>query len=91
MASMLNLVGNQMNDQIQELAAQAYKEFVAGCKFTNIGPISPELRDRFADLLIQECIRVMLTESKWYWDREDWQSSDAIQNAVRRVKEHFKD
>jgi hypothetical protein len=31
----------------------------------------------------------VLKESKWYWDRDEFESSNAIQNAARRLKEHF--
>jgi hypothetical protein len=31
----------------------------------------------------------ILKESKWYWDKDEFESSNAIQNAAMKVKEHF--
>jgi len=44
---------------------------------------------KFAELIVRECMTTMLKESKWYWDKDEWESSSAIQSATRRVKEHF--
>lgn len=46
-------------------------------------------KQKFAELLIRECMTTILKESKWYWDKDEFESSSAIQNAARRVKEHF--
>lgn len=44
---------------------------------------------KFAELIIQKCMTIVLKESKWYWDKDEFESSNAIQNAARRLKEHF--
>jgi hypothetical protein len=43
----------------------------------------------FAQLIVKECMTTILKESKWYWDKDEFESSNAIQNAARRVKEHL--
>ena len=45
--------------------------------------------EKFAELIVRECMTTVLKESKWYWDKDEWESSNAIQNAARRLKEHF--
>ena len=45
--------------------------------------------EKFAELIVQECMTTVLKESKWYWDKDEFESSTAVQNAARRVKEHF--
>ena len=44
---------------------------------------------KFAELIVRECMTTVLKESKWYWDKDEFESSNAIQNAARRLKEHF--
>jgi hypothetical protein len=45
--------------------------------------------EKFAELIVRECMDTILKESKWYWDKDEFESSNAIQNAARKVKEHF--
>jgi hypothetical protein len=45
--------------------------------------------EKFAELIVEECMTTILKESKWYWDKDKFESSNAIQNAARRVKDHF--
>lgn len=80
-----------MNDRIQELAKQAgiRQEIVVKDSITYLREM-PEL-EKFAELIVADCITQILKESKWYWDKEDFDSSDAIRMAARRVHEHFKD
>lgn len=47
-------------------------------------------RKKFAELIVRECMTIVLKESKWYWDKNEVESSNAIQNAARRLKEQFK-
>ena len=70
-----------MNERIRELLEQA------GVKYT----IMPKdtVYEKFAELIVEECMTTVLKESKWYWDRDEFESSNAIQNAARRLKEHF--
>lgn len=35
---------------------------------------------------IDECIAVAMKEAKWYWDREEWQSADAIHRVVHQLE-----
>ena len=80
-----------MNERIKQLAEQAneldYETFdeynhktVQHYKFN---------KEKFAELIVKECMSTVLKESKWYWDKDEFESSNAIQNAARRVKEHF--
>ena len=84
-----------MNKRINELAEQAGFVFWSdeswgpgegnidwACDYTQ------EFK-KFAELIVRECMSTVLKESKWYWDKDEFESSNAIQNAARRVKEHF--
>lgn len=71
-----------MNERIKELIKQA-DCIVEGDGY---GDGNIEL---LVDLVVKECMTTILKESKWYWDKEEWESSNAIQNVARRVKEHF--
>ena len=70
-----------MNERIKELLEQAGVKYVTMPKDT--------VYEKFAELIVQECMSTVLKESKWYWDKDEFESSNAIQNAARRVKEHF--
>jgi hypothetical protein len=75
-----------MNERIQELAEQAgagRRAGISGLVFRN-----NEL-EKFAELIVAECMTTILKESKWYWDKDEFESANAVQNAARRVKEHF--
>ena len=69
-----------MNEQIRELYNQSFE------KKYRVTVLNPE---KFAELIIRECMTTILEESKWYWDKDEFESSNAIQNAARKVKEHF--
>lgn len=69
-----------MNERIKLLAEQAETKEIGYYFFD---------REKFAELLIKECTTTILKESKWYWDKDEFESSNAIQNAARRIKEHF--
>lgn len=68
-----------MNEQIKEIAVKAKLEHC----------VSHVRLEDFANLIIQECVTTILKESKWYWDKDEFESSNAIQNAARRLTEHF--
>ena len=70
-----------MNERIKELLEHAGVKYVTMPKDT--------VYEKFALLIVQECMSTVLKESKWYWDKDEFESSNAIQNAARRVKEHF--
>ena len=80
-----------MNERIRELAEQSgfgpawFEEAPVG------HPSLPKegILKKFTELIVKECMTTILKESKWYWDKDEFESSDAIQNAARRVKEHF--
>lgn len=74
-----------MNNRIQEIANQVERIR----DLYNIGPVHRDAVEQFAELLVKECMTTILKESKWYWDKDEFESSNAIQNAARRVKEHF--
>lgn len=82
-----------MNKRVKQLTEQA--GFIGShrdgeiytSRFEHL-PITEDLA-KFAELIVQECMTTVLKESKWYWDRDEFESADAIRNAARRVKEHF--
>ena len=76
-----------MNERIKQLAEQAqqYAEYVTPQGFEWFDTF----KEKFAELLIRECMTEVLKESKWYWDKDEFESANAVQNAARRVKEHF--
>jgi hypothetical protein len=45
--------------------------------------------EKLVELIVRECMTTILKESKWYWDKDEFESSNAIQNAAMKVKEHF--
>jgi hypothetical protein len=73
-----------MNERIKELMDQAGIDVEA---VENLGEMPTALK--FAELIVKECMTTILKESKWYWDKDEFESSNAVQNAARRVKEHF--
>ena len=73
-----------MNERIRELMEEAgIYDFVVESMGIN------EEMEKFAELIVRECMTTILKESKWYWDKDEFESSNAVQNAARRVKEHF--
>jgi hypothetical protein len=76
-----------MNKRILELEKQATETVKCGIN----GTYTTESfnRKKFAELIVQECMTTILKESKWYWDKDEFESANAVQNAVRRLKEHF--
>jgi hypothetical protein len=78
-----------MNERIRELAEQAGYTKAHHDEYGRL-TVMPEFnREKFAELIVRECMTTVLKESKWYWDKDEFESSNAIQNAARRVKEHF--
>jgi hypothetical protein len=76
-----------MNERIRELAEQA------GYKPLSPPTFADELNEifmrKFAELIVEECMTTILKESKWYWDKDEFERANAVQNAARRLKEHF--
>lgn len=80
-----------MNERIFELAEQAENYATTRHPVSNIALSvnNEKFVKKFAELMVEECMTTVLKESKWYWDKDEFESSNAIQNAARRVKEHF--
>ena len=79
-----------MNQRIRELALQA--KFYAdenNAHYLQNPHWIETFEEKFAELIVAECMTTVLKESKWYWDKDEFESSNAIQNAARRLKEHF--
>ena len=79
-----------MNERIKELAEQAGG--YVSLSYEHDGELilsGEDIVEKFAELIVRECMSTVLKESKWYWDKDEFESSNAIQNAARRVKEHF--
>ena len=76
-----------MNKRIRELEKQATETVKCGLNGTST--TESFNRKKFAELIVRECMTTVLKESKWYWDKDEFESANAIQNAARRVKEHF--
>lgn len=77
-----------MNERIRELAKQARQIGEYG-NYGQIQLSTQQFEQKFAELIVAECMNTILKESKWYWDKDEFESSNAIQNAARRLKEHF--
>ena len=73
-----------MTQRIREL-----KKLATTTGYTGLGEIDELDVEKFAELIVKECITTVLKESKWYWDKDEFESSNAIQNAARRLKEYF--
>jgi len=79
-----------MNERIFKLVGQARKYAWENETHWSANAEREELfEQKFAELIVRECMTTVLKESKWYWDKDEFESSNAIQNAARRVKEHF--
>jgi hypothetical protein len=69
-----------MNERIKELLTKSTYE-ILGVKQVD--------QKQFAELIVADCLTTIIKESKWYWDKDEFESANAIQNAARRVREHF--
>jgi len=84
-----------MNERLKELYRQAHSirhydgDPALDCNPPTVYWQNEVSAQRFAELIVRECMTTILKESKWYWDKDEFESSNAIQNAARRVKEHF--
>lgn len=78
-----------MNERINELWGKALDRAVPETYSSLSQTQLEKIQEMFAELIVQECMTTILKESKWYWDRDEFESSNAIQNAARRVKEQF--
>jgi hypothetical protein len=82
-----------MNEHIKLLAEHATCYTMSWIDIDGVGtPLERgEIFDKelFAQLIVAECMTTMLKESKWYWDKDEFENANAVQNAARRVKEHF--
>ena len=79
-----------MNERIADLLEQAFDRCKKYDDEGKTGLVrTTEAFHLFAELIVRECMDTILKESKWYWDKDEFESSNAIQNAARKVKEHF--
>lgn len=79
-----------MNERMLELYRQAQVPHTAIDPSNNmLYETTTFSAEKFAELIVAECMSTVLKESKWYWDKDEFESSNAIQNAARRLKEHF--
>ena len=86
MVTVKDKLEQRMNERIRELADEA--GFMDSW-FSESGDDCERELKKFAELIVKECMTTILKESKWYWDKDEFESSNAVQNAARRVKEHF--
>lgn len=87
-----------MNKRIDELFAQALDQAVPET-WTTLNPVQlSRLKDKLAELIVQECIDVGLEQKKWVEDQQVFNESDEIWNRARiqqtqhivdKIKEHF--
>ena len=82
-----------MNKRIKELSNQAYDELVK--ETGNIVVFDEDLQQRFAELLIKECISIVeeqkecLHEEQKYWHDRDYGYEMAVNDASKGIKQFF--
>ena len=82
-----------MNDMIKELSNQAYDELVE--ETGNIVVFDEDFQQRFAELLIKECISIVeeqkecLHEEQKYWHDRDYGYEMAVNDASMGIKQFF--
>ena len=82
-----------MNARIKLLAEQAYDELVE--ETGNIVVFDEDFQQRFAQLLIKECINIVdeqkecLHEEQKYWHDRDYGYEMAVNDASKGIKQFF--
>ena len=82
-----------MNERIKLLAEQAYDELVE--ETGNIIVFDEDFQQRFAKLLIKECINIVdeqkecLHEEQKYWHDRDYGYEMAVNDASKGIKQFF--
>ena len=82
-----------MNERIKLLAEQAYDELVE--ETGNIVVFDEDFQQRFAELLIKECISIVeeqkecLHEEQKYWHDRDYGYEMAVNDASKGIKQFF--
>lgn len=86
------LIGHiDVNAKVRELAEQS------GCKIDKLGYGEGNL-EKFAELIVRECMQVGLEQKKWVEDQTVFNESDEVWNRARiqqsqhivdKIKEHF--
>jgi len=56
---------------------------------TVIGTCQQTALNNFSELIIEECVAAILKEATWYWNKGEADSSEAVRNTARSIKEHF--
>jgi hypothetical protein len=86
-----------MNERIHELFEQALEEFKAENKYATIIVPNP-LKEKFAELIVRECLDIALERKKWVEDQEVYDYRDVSWNKARiqqsqhivdKIREHF--
>jgi hypothetical protein len=44
---------------------------------------------KLAQDVVQACIVQIMLESKYHWDREQWEHVDTLHHAIQRLKQHW--
>jgi hypothetical protein len=70
-----------MNERIKEL----YDKVVGDDKLN----LDSYLAEKFAQLIVRECVINALKESRWYLEQDELDSADACQNVALRLNKHF--
>jgi sugar diacid utilization regulator len=91
-----------MNERILELARQSggidLTNHTAGGTTTWVGTGTPEFLEKFAQLIVRECIGTALEQKKWVEEQEVFNLQDEQWNQARiqqsehivdKIKEHF--
>jgi hypothetical protein len=78
-----------MKERIHKLAEQADLYARSDNSSMIFENFQKRYTEKLVELIVQECMTTILKESKWYWDKDEFESSNAIQNAAMKVKEHF--
>lgn len=90
-----------MNERIKQLAKQANIEFTYDPTETPMRAFAEcweDELDKFAELVVRECIDVALAQKKWVEDQVVFDSRDVTwnkartqqsQHIVNKIKEHF--
>ena len=77
-----------MNKRLNELFEQALEEFNAENKYATIIVPNP-LKEKFAELIVQECVGIVENLSPGYKDYRD-QIEDAFRrDCIVEIKQHF--
>lgn len=87
-----------MNERIKELAQESFFDEATNAPSDKMYTLSEAKMQKFAELIIQECMGVALAKKKWVEDQRVFDPRDLawnkarvqiIQHIVNKIKEHF--